>query len=146
MNHRHQAGRATGSIVLLLLVLIAAGGWNYHRNWQAEKATENNRPFQNYAAKDLQSLRDAYASELAGVRANFDSAKLRRARPTGDVGSIAGNVEQFRKATRASTAIRDAAAGVAGREAQITELDREIEIRSQLGQGFALHLKRFTTI
>lgn len=146
MNHRYQAGRATGSIVLLLFVLMAAGGWNYHRNWKAEKATENSRPFQTYSAEDLESLRNAYASELAGVQANFDSAKRKRARPVGDVGSIAGNVEQFRKATRASTAIRQAAAGVAKRERQIAELDREIEIRSQLGQGFARHMKRFTTI
>ena len=143
---RHQAGRATGSLVLLLLVFIFAGGWNYHRNWQAEKATENDRPYRKYAVDDLESLRDAYASELAGQRAIFDSAKRRRARPLGDIGSISDNVEQFRKTTRASSAIREAAAGVVERESQITALDRELEIRSQFGEGFARHLKRLTTI
>ena len=146
MNHRHQAGHATGSLVLLLLVLIVAGGWNYHRNWQAEKATENSRPYRSYAVNDLASLRDAYASELAGDRANFDSAKRRRARPSGDVGSIAGNVEQFKRTTRASSAIRQAAAGVVERKGQIAELDRELEIRTQFGEGFARHMKRLTTI
>ena len=69
MNHRHQAGHATGSLVLLLLVQIVAGGWNYHRNWQAERAILETRPYVNYSVKDLESLRDAYASELSGVQA-----------------------------------------------------------------------------
>jgi hypothetical protein len=143
---RRQAGNATASLVLLLLVLIVAGGWNYHRNWQAEKATESSRPYRSYAVTDLESLRDAYASELAGVKANFDSARRRRARPVRDVGSIAGNVEQFQKTTRASSAIRQAAADVVEREGQISSLDRELEIRSQFGEGFARHIKRLTTI
>ena len=146
MTLRHQAGRATGSIVLLLVVLTIAGGWNYHRNWQVEKASDVRRPYQNYAVGDLESLRDAYVSELAGVRADFDSAKRMRARPVGDLGSIAGNVEQFGRTTRASSAIREAAAGVLEREGQIEELDRELEIRSRFGKGFARHLKRLTTI
>jgi hypothetical protein len=146
MTHRYQAGRAMGSLLLLLLVLSIAGGWNYYRNVQLEKATESNRPYRNYAVADLESLRDAYASELKGVRANFDSAKRKRARPVGDVGSIAGNVEQFQNTTRASSAIREAAAGVVENEGQIEELERELEIRSQFGEGFARHLKRLTTI
>jgi hypothetical protein len=146
MTHRYQAGRAMGSLLLLLLVLSIAGGWNYYRNLQLEKATEINRPYRNYAVADLESLRDAYASELKGVRANFDSAKRKRARPVGDVGSIAGNVRQFQNTTRASSAIREAAAGVVESEGQIEALDRELEIRSQFGEGFARHLKRLTTI
>ena len=143
---RYQAGNATVSLVVLLLVLVVAGGWNYHRNWQAEKATESSRPYRSYAVADLESLRDAYASELAGTKAKFDSARRRRARPAGDVGSIAGNVEQFQKATRASTAIRRAAGDVVQQESQIAALDRELEIRSRFGQGFARHMKRLTTI
>ncbi len=146
MTHRYQAGRAMGSLLLLLLVLSIAGGWNYYRNLQLEKATEINRPYRSYAVSDLESLRDAYASEQSGVRANFDSAKRRRARPVGDVGSIAGNVQQFQNTTRASSAIREAAAGVVESEGQIEALDRELEIRSQFGEGFARHLKRLTTI
>lgn len=146
MTLRHQAGRATGSVVLLLLVFTAAGGWNYHRNWQLEKATEASRPYRNYAELDLESLRAAYASELTEVRRDFESAKRMRAQPVGDLGSIADNVAQFQRATRASSAIRDAAAGVVEREAQIKKLDRELEIRSQFGQGFARHLNRLTTI
>ena len=146
MTYRYRAGRATGSFVLLLLILTVAGGWNYYRNFQLEKATEGDRPFRSYAVPDLESLRDAYASELEGVRAKFDSAKRRRARPVGDVGSIAGNVRQFQNTTRASSAIREAAAGVVEREGQIEELERELALREQFGKGLARHMKLLTTI
>ena len=146
MPNRNQAGRATGSLILLLLLLVGAGGWNYHRNWQLEKATENTRPYESYAVADLEALQEAYASELRGVRAEFDSAKRNRARTVRDVGSIAGNIEQFQQTTRASTAIRMAAAGVSEREEQISELEREIEMRSRFGEGLGRHLKRLTAI
>jgi len=146
MRNRHQAGRATGSLLLVLLVFGLAGGWNYHRNLQIEKATQGLRPYQGYSEEDLTALLDAYASELRGVRARYDSARRNRARPVGDVGSIAGNVEQFKQTARASSAIRTAAASVVEREKQIDELDRELEMRSRFGQGLGRHLKRLTTI
>jgi hypothetical protein len=146
MPNRNQAGRATGSLILLLLILSCAGGWNYHRHWQIEKATEGVRPYESFAVDDLEVLRDAYVSELHGVRAEFDSARRNRVRAVRDVGSIAGNIEQFQETTRASTAIRMAAASVSEREEQISELDREIEMRSRFGQGLGRHLKRLTAI
>ena len=138
MQNRNQAGRATGPLVLLLLVLCAGGAWNYQRNLQVEKATG---PYKGYSVEELTSLRDAYTSELRGVRAHFDSAKRNRARSVGDVGSIAGNVEQFQQTTRASHAIRTAAASVVEREKQITELDRELKTRLRFGEGLGRHLK-----
>lgn len=146
MRNRNQSGRATGSLIFLLLVLVVAGGWNYHRNVQRETANAANRPYLSYSVTDLESLRDAYAAELKGAGASFNSAKRERARPVGDVGSIAGNVEQFRKTTRASHAIRDAAAGVANRQSQLDQADRELAIRVEFGEGLARHIKRLTTI
>jgi hypothetical protein len=146
MTHRRQAGRATGSLVLLLLILSGAGGWNYYRNLQIEKETEGSRPYQGYAAGDLEALREAYASELEGVRAQFDTARRNRSRPARDVGSISENVQQFARTTQTSRSIRDAAAGVAEREGQIAELDRELGLRTRFGRGVMRHVKRLTAI
>ena len=66
MSERLQSGRALGSILLLLVLLCGAGAWNYHRNWEIEKESEGNRPYASYAVKDLESLREAFASELSG--------------------------------------------------------------------------------
>lgn len=146
MGHRRQAGKATGQVLFLLVLVAAAGGWNYHRNWQLEKEREGARPFERYATADLEALREAYASELEGVQSRFDAARRQRARPQGDRGSIAGNVDQFARTTRTSRGIREAAAQLAERQEQIEQLDRELGLRSDLGEGLMLHLKRLTTI
>jgi len=146
MSHRFQSGRATGAILLLLALLSGLGAWNYHRNWQIEKESERSRPYQSYAIADLDALKEAYRSELGGVRAKFDAAKRNRIRPRRDIGSISDHVAQFQQTTRASSAIREAAGGVADREAQIAELDREIEVRTRFGVGLMRHVKRLTTI
>ena len=77
---RRTAGRASGSVVLLLMLLTGLGAWNYHRNLQVEKETEGVRPYESYATDDIQALRDAYEAELAGSQAQFAAAKRQRVR------------------------------------------------------------------
>lgn len=146
MTDRAESGRAIGSLLLMLVLLAAGGGWNYYRNLQFEKASNSSRPYKAYSVADLESLRAAHASELEAVRGHFGRAKRGRVEQVGDVGSIAANVEQFRKTTRASSAIREAAADVSARQTQIEELDRELALRTQFGEGFARHMKLLTTI
>lgn len=141
---RSRAGGATGSLLLLLLLLIGVGGWNYHRNWQIEQQMEATRPYQGYAVADLEALKAAYASELETMQARFDQAQQQRARPTRDRGSLADHVEQFQATSRASAAIRQAAADVAERQHQIGEIDRELETRTRFGQGLMRHARRLT--
>ena len=146
MPDRFRAGGALASVVALLLVVAAAGAWNYHRNLQIELQTEGPRPYKNYALWDIVALRSAYAADLYGVRAQLLHAKQRRGRVSRNNDSIAGNVEQFARTTRTSAAIRDAAADVAGRESRLAELDEELEMRNRFGKGMAQHLKRLTAI
>ncbi|MFK7897382.1 MAG: hypothetical protein AB8G23_16200 [Myxococcota bacterium] len=142
---RRETGAALGSILCLLVLLSGAGAWNYHRNWTAEQ-TAGPRPFASYASEDLEALRSAYSSEVDQNQARFDSAKRNRNRPQGDVGSIAGNVAQFQKATQSSSAIRQAASHVAAGQGRLSELDRELELRARFGVGNERHLKRLITL
>ena len=146
LDIRRRAGRATGQVAFLLVLLSSLGGWNYHRNLEIERQTEGARPYESYSSKDVQALRDAYAGELQGSEAQFAAAKRQRTRPRGDIGSISGNVEQFQRTTQTSRRIRAAAAGVAERQNEIDELERELALRSNLGDGLMRHLKRLTTI
>ena len=143
---RRTAGRASGSLLLLLVLLMGAGGFNYHRNLEIERQSAGHRPYEGYATEDIQALRDAFESELVGSEAHFAAAKRQRTRPQGDVGSIAGNIDQFAQTAQTSRAIRAAAAGVAERQNELSELDRELELRANLGQGLMRHVKRLTTI
>jgi len=146
MPSRRESGRATGSALLLLVLLSGLGAWNYHRNWTIEKQTEGLRPYESYSASDLTALRDAYQGELNGVEAQFDAAKRQRIRPQGDRGSIAGNVDQFAQTAANSKRIRAAAANVSEQRGEIAELERELELRSRLGEGAMRHVKRLTSI
>ncbi len=146
MPDRFRAGGASRSAVLLLLVVAAAGAWNYHRNLQIEIQTEGSRPYENYAMTEVEALRSAYAADLEGVRAQLVHAKRQRGRVARDIDSIAKNVEQFEQTKRTSTAIRNALDDVTERESRIAELDKELEMRTRFGTGMARHLKRLTTI
>lgn len=143
---RRTAGRASGSLLLLVVLLAGAGAWNYHRNLEIERQSEGHRPYESYATEDIQALREAFESELTGSEAQFEAAKRRRTRPRGDLGSVSGNVEQFAQTAQTSRAIRRAAAGVAERQNELSELDRELELRANFGQGLMRHVKRLTTI
>jgi len=145
-NHFHQSGRATGSVLLLLVMLSGAGAWNDHRNLQTEAEAEGPRLFESYSIDDLTTLRDAYQSELSGARAKFVDAKRQRRRPKANAGSISRNIDQFAQTTQASARIRKAASDVAEREGKIAELERELKVRSRLGHGLVQHMKRLTTI
>ena len=146
MNSRRESGRATGSVLILLVLVSGLGASNYHRNWTIEKQTEGLRPYEAYSSADLESLREAYQGELGSVEARFNAEKRKRVRPQGDKGSISGNVDQFAQTAATSRRIRAAAANVSEQRGEIAELDRELELRSRLGVGMMRHVKRLTAI
>jgi hypothetical protein len=146
MSNRRRAGNTTGGAIVLLLLVAGLGAWNYHRNLQIERESEGSRPYRSYASSDLEALRSAYAMELESVRAELAQTKQRRSQISRNQGSIAKNVEQFAQTAHTSSAIREAAGNVAERESQITELDKELELRSRFGQGMQRHLTLLLTI
>ncbi len=144
-DRRRIAGNATGSLALLLALLLGLGAWNYHRNLRLEQASARGRAYSGYSTHEVELLRDAVAGELAASRARFERAQGRRQGTARDRGSLGDNAAQFARTTRASEAIRDAASTVAEQEAMKAALDAELAHRAGLGTGTALHLKRLTT-
>lgn len=143
---RRTAGRANGSLLFLLFLLAGAGGWNYHRNLEIERQSEGHRPYESYSTEDIQALRAAFESELAGSEARFEAVKRQRSRPKGDLGSVSANVAQFAQTAQTSRVIRRAAADVAEQQNEIGELDRELMRRANLREGLMRHVRRLTTI
>lgn len=143
---RRTAGRANGSLLFLLFLLGGAGVWNYHRNLEIERQSEGHRPYESYSTEDIQALRAAFESELAGSEARFEAVKRQRSRPKGDLGSVSANVAQFAQTAQTSRVIRRAAADVAEQQNEIGELDRELMRRANLREGLMRHVRRLTTI
>ena len=145
MDRRRVAGNTTSSLALLLVLLLGAGAWNYHRNFRLEQASERGRPYAGYSEREVQLLRDAAESELKTAKARFARARGGRIRSARDRGSVGDNVRQFYRTSRASDAGRDAAAGVAENERLVATLNQELAARAELGAGMGRHLRRLTS-
>ncbi|MEZ4279421.1 MAG: hypothetical protein R3F21_07365 [Myxococcota bacterium] len=145
IDRRRVAGNSTGSLALLLAVLLGLGAWNYHRNYQLERESARERPYSGYSDRDVSLLRDAVFSELQASRERFERARKGRMSGARDRGSVGDNAVQFNRTTRASNAIRDAASVVAQQEATLAALDAELAHRAGIGDGAALHLRRLTS-
>ena len=91
-SQRREAGQASGSLVLLLVILCVGGAFNYHRNLQRERDSERIRPYKAYAVADLEALREAYRAELESSRRSFQSAQRARAGTARDAGSVGRNI------------------------------------------------------
>lgn len=144
-NLRRTAGNTTTTLALLLSILVGAGAWNYHRNYQLEQQSEHGRAYSGYSTREVELLRDAVAGELEASRVRFERAKNRRMGSARDKGSLGANARQFDRTARASDAIQDAASTVAENQSLKSVLDEELALRSQTDAGTALHLKRLTS-
>jgi len=51
-----------GQILILLVILCSAGGWNYHRNALIENGQP--RPYRGYSDEELHQLMSAYQDEV----------------------------------------------------------------------------------
>lgn len=142
---RRIAGNSTGSLALLLALLLGLGAWNYHRNYRLERESAQVRPYASYSHREVSLLREAVAAELETSRARFELARGNRMRGARDRGSVGDNAAQFNRTTRASNAIRDAASQVAAQEAALAALDAELAQRARAAYGAALHLRRLTS-
>lgn len=136
--------RAGGSVLLLLTVLLAllgAGAFNYHRNWKAER--EAPRPYAGYSDADLAALIGAYQEELRTLEGRVPGS-------SGSAGAGGGallgeQVKAFERARAAGDAQRRALGDVAQREAVLADLRREEALRAELGAGMQAHLRRLLT-
>jgi hypothetical protein len=124
---------------LVLLALVGAVGWNYHRNSEAER--REFRPYRSYAEADLATLVRAYegAADAAGDR--YGSAVGRRvdARSTGH---LMGNVNEFERAQAASRSMRAAREEFADARASLEALRKEQALRAAERSKLRLFLRR----
>ena len=129
--------------VVLLLGLVAAGGYNYHRNWKAE--TSIPRPYETYSQADLEALLAAYEAENAMVERKYEKArgKLGQGREGGMLGE---NIAAFEAAQRHSSASRGLGVKLSMQQTATGELAAEIERRKGEADVLQFHLKRLLTI
>lgn len=136
---------SSGAVLLLVIGLCGLGGWNYHRNYQAELAERGPNAFSGYDDASLESLRLAYQSELEGLRREHEGSQSSRTSVRKTVG-VGDGVEEFERVQRFSQRRREVTTAVASREARVREIEEEQQFRSSAMNAAALHFERLTGI
>ena len=129
--------------VVVLLGLLAGGGYNYHRNWQVEAAIP--RPYGGYSQVDLEALLAAYEAENAMVERQY--ARARDGAGKGHRGGMLDeNIKAFEAAQSRSSGSRALGVKLSMQQTATGELAAELTRREQEGTALKLHLKRLLTL
>lgn len=141
MTGRSQRGSA-GLLVLALLLLVGAVGWNFHRNLEAER--REFRPYRSYALVDIDALIGAYeqAAEKAGAR--YGRVADRRTEVQGR-GDVMDNVKEFERVQNAGRTTKDAREDYAAARASLELLREERSRRASESSQLRVFLRRAFT-
>ena len=129
--------------VVALLGLLAAGGVNYHRNWQAEAAEP--RPYAGYSQEDLEALLAAYEAENAQVEREWERAREQLGRERSG-GMLDENIRAFEQAQRASSGSRALGVKLSMQQTATEEIAAELARRERDADVLRVHLRRLITI
>lgn len=149
MAHERIAGQATGPILLVLVLGLGLGGFNYQRNRALEQAGTVTGPYAGYSDQELALYRTAVGEEIEGLRRRHERLRRQRGATIRDRGDLGENGSHFNRTTQKSAVVRDAAGDLAEFEGLKATLDKELASRAQrqatAATGWALHLRRLTT-
>lgn len=124
--------------LLIAMLLMAGGGYNYWRNLQAEPP----RPYGGYGDAELAQLIAAYEGDISQRDASMPTASGGDSQPSGAL--LQDRIDAFESAQRRGDAYRGAASELAGQEGVLRELLVERQVRAE--SPVALHLRRLTTM
>ena len=127
----------------LLLLVLAAGAWNYQRNLAAERALH--RPFRSYADADLEALTGALETRRKTQTERYEVAAGRRAAP-GTKSYFDEQVAEFERVQRAGAVKRQAQRDLAGSRVTLKLLDEERLYRVRERERVKLFFERLLTI
>jgi hypothetical protein len=131
-------------ILALLVILGAAGEYNYQRNKAAEERTAP-RSYRGYSDTEIAALIEAYEQEVEALEARYGAAKSQTIE-TRSGGLIDEQIREFERAQAAGASTRSKGADFAQRDAVLRELRREQSLRGNPANSLKLHLRRLVSI
>ena len=140
MDRRRSGG--VGLLAVLLLLLLAAGAWNFHRNLAAERAVH--RPFRSYDVAELEALAGVLQSSSQAQADRYETAAHRRAVP-GTKGYFDEQIAEFERVQRVGEAKRRAQRELAGSRVTLRLLEEERAHRVREEKPVAVFLARLLT-
>ncbi len=132
-----------GQTLILLVILGAAGGWNYHRNTQIDNAVL--RPYRDYADEDLHQLISAYQSEVEVQMERYRNATAAKTVAVRDEGLLEERIEEFERVQRASKQRQERAYRVTENQILAEQLAKEQVARERDRPIYKMIFRRLTT-
>ncbi len=132
-----------GQTLILLVILCAAGGWNYHRNASIDAAVP--RPYRGYSDEERPQLISAYQDEVEIQMAHYRKSGGANKVVVRGGGLLEEQIDEFERAQRASQRRRERAYQVTENQILVEQLAQEQVTREQNRPIYKMIFRRLTT-
>ncbi len=132
-----------GQILILLVILCTAGGWNYHRNTLIEDAVP--RPYRGYSDEELNQLMSAYQDEVEVQMAVYRKATAGKRVKVQGGGLMEERIDEFERVQRLSKKRKDRAYQVTENQILVEQLATEHLTREMNRPIYKMIFRRLTT-
>ncbi len=132
-----------GQILILLVILGAGGGFNYHRNTLIDNAVL--RPYRNYSDEDLQQLISAYRSEVEVQMDRYRNDSAAKTVAVRDAGLLGDQIEEFERVQRVSKQRQERAYRVTDNQILAEQLAKEQVARERDRPIYKMIFRRLTS-
>ena len=132
-----------GQTLILLLILGAAGGWNYHRNAVIDDAVL--RPFRGYSDEELHQLISAYQGEVEIQMERYRKSTAGKKVSVQDGGLLEDRIDEFERVQHLSKQRRERAYKVTENQILAEQLAKEQVTRERNRPIYKMIFRRLTT-
>ncbi len=132
-----------GQTVFLLVVLCAAGGWNYHRNMVIDDAVP--RPYRGYSDADLNQLVSAYQVEVEAQMERYRESGVGKNVVVKDAGLLEERINEFERVQRRRKQRQERAYHVTENQILVEQLAQEQVTRELNRPIYKMIFRRLTS-
>jgi len=132
-----------GQTLILLAILCAAGGWNYHRNAVIEDAVP--RPYRGYSDEELDQLISAYQGEVEIQLAHYRKSGGAKELAVQGGGLLEERIDEFERVQRVSQRRKERAYQVTENQILVEQLAKERFARDMNRPIYKMIFRRVTT-
>ena len=132
-----------GQILILLVILCAAGGWNYHRNAVIDDAVP--RPYRGYSDEELNQLASAYQVEVEVQMERYRNSAASNKVVVRDGGLLDDRIDEFERVQRLSKKRRERAYRVTENQILVEQLAQEQVARERNRPVYKMIFRRLTS-
>ncbi len=132
-----------GQILILLVILCAAGGWNYHRNAVIDDAVP--RPYRGYSDLELNQMISAYQDEVEIQMERYRKSSAAKEVAVQGGGLLEDRIGEFERVQRLGKQRKERAYQVVENQILVEQLAREHLTREMNRPIYKMIFRRLTT-